>query len=459
MNIDFNNLKNKKVTVMGLGLLGGGVEDVKWLVKKGAKVLVTDLKTKKELKESLKKLKGLPVKYILGKHREKDFRETDLIIKNPAVPKKLKYLEIARKSGILIESDLSLFFRLFKGRIIGVTGTKGKSTTVTLIAEIFKEAKKRFIFGGNIGQSPLADLDKNYPLAILELSSWQLEDLAYLKRSPEVAVITTIFPDHLDRYRNFQEYIKAKKIIFKFQKKEDVLVLNYDNKITRSFIKEVESRVAYFSKGHLKNKNSVFVKGQVIVFRQNKKEKKIVSLKEIKHKYHLGNILAAVSVACIFGIFPKIIKKVLKDLKGLPDRLELVRVLKGVKYYNDTTATVPEAAIFALKSLSRNRDIILISGGADKKLNFEEFAQEVKKRCKAVILLPGTATKNIKHQISSIKYHLFFEVKNIREAVRKAANFAQKHDIVLLSPGCASFGLFRNAYDRAKQFKKAVLSL
>jgi len=455
--LDFQNLKNKKVTVMGLGLLGGGVETVRWLIKKGANILVTDLKKKSQLKESLNKLKDFSIKYVLGEHCKKDFCGADLVIKNPAVPKESEFLKIARQNNIPIESDLSIFFRLFKGKIIGIAGTKGKSTTTTLISEIFKKAKKKFIFGGNIGQSPLIYLDKNYHLAVLEISSWQLEDMIHLKKSPNIAIVTTIFPDHLDRHKNFKEYIKAEKIIFKFQSQKDILILNYDNQITREFAKEAKSKVFYFSQKNLSHKKGLFIKGKKIFFR-DQKEKEILSLDEIKNKQNLGNTLAAILTACLSDVSPKIIKKVLKDFKGLPNRLELIRVAYRVKYYNDTTATIPEATINALFSFPAKK-IILISGGADKKLNFKKFAQEVKKRCKAVILLPGTATKKIEKELLVIGYKLLVKVRNMKEAVSQASKIAKSGEIVLLSPGCASFGIFQNAYERAKEFIKAVKKL
>ncbi|MFN3301690.1 MAG: UDP-N-acetylmuramoyl-L-alanine--D-glutamate ligase [Patescibacteria group bacterium] len=439
--LDFNNLKNKKVVVMGLGLLGGGVGVVKWLVKQGANVLITDLKTKNQLKSSLDKLKGLPVKYVLGKHREKDFKNADLIIKNPAVPRHSKFLKIARKNNIPIESDLSIFFRLFKGKIIGVTGTKGKSTTVSLLSHILKMSKKKFIFGGNIGQSPLNYLDKNYPLAVLEISSWQLEDMAHLKKSPHIACITTIFPDHLNTYKNFREYINSKKLIFKYQKKGDILVLNADDPIVKKFAKLSKAKVIFFS-----SRSSSF-------FLSDRLKKKTRGKTLI---YCNNDILAAATIASILKIPSTTIKKAIKTFRGLPNRLEFVREKNGIKYYNDSTSTVPQSTILALNSFGKERNIILISGGADKKLDFKKMAREISKKCKWVILLPGTATKKIKKELLKIGYDSLFEVKTMKEAVNKANKIATRGDIVLLSPGCASFGIFQNAYDRGAQFVKQV---
>ena len=454
--MDFTNLQGKKVVVMGLGLLGGGVEVVKWLHKKGAKVLVTDLKRERELRTSLKEIKKLRnIKFVLGRHREQDFSSADLIIKNPGVSRDSKFLKIARKNNIPIESDLSLFFRLFKGEIIGVTGTKGKSTTVSLLSHILKTAKKKFIFGGNIGQSPLNYLDKNYPLALLEISSWQLEDMAHLKKSPSVACVTTIFPDHLNTYKNFAEYVQAKKLIYKFQTKKDILILNADDPIVKKFAQEATAKIFYFSSQKSINKG-IFTKNGAIIFRDSK-EHKIINLTEIKTKISINSLLAAITIASIFKISPAIIKKALKSFRGVANRLEFIREINGIKYYNDSTSTVPQSTILALNSLTDKRNIILISGGADKGLDFSKMAKKIKENCKSIILLPGTATPKLKPLILNLKSRpqtIF--AKNMKEAVKEANKIAEQNDIVLLSPGCASFGVFKNAYDRAAQFVAAV---
>jgi UDP-N-acetylmuramoylalanine--D-glutamate ligase len=427
--MDFRNLQGKKVVVMGLGLLGGGVETVKWLVKQGANLLVTDLRTKEQLTKSLAQLRGFKTQYILGKHREQDFRKADLIIKNPGVTRDSKFLQIAKKNHVPIESDLSLFFRLFKGKIVGVTGTKGKSTTVSLLAHILKTAKKKFIFGGNIGHSPLNYLDKKYSLAVLELSSWQLEDMAHLKKSPQIAAVTTIFPDHLNTYKNFQQYVNAKKLIFKYQTKNDTLILNADDPIVRKFAKGTKAKVKYFFP---------------------------------KKSQQSSNILAATAIATALEISPIIIKKAIKNFRGVPNRQEFIREKNGIKYYNDSASTVPQSTNMALAMLAslKIKNIILISGGADKDLNFKEMARQVVKKCKAIILLPGTATPKLKSLIFNLKPYLpIFPVQTMDQAVKLATAQAEKNDIVLLSPGCASFGVFQNAYDRAAQFITAVKNL
>ncbi|MDD3102199.1 MAG: UDP-N-acetylmuramoyl-L-alanine--D-glutamate ligase [Patescibacteria group bacterium] len=454
------NLNGKKVLVMGLGIIGGGLETVRWLLKQGAKITITDLRTEKELKPSLEKLKNFSIKYILGKHRPQDFKSADLIIKNPAVRNSSPFLKIAQDNQVPITTDINLFFELYPGQIIGITGTKGKSTTTTLIYQILKKSRQKVNLGGNIGFSPLKFLNnktKKDSKMILELSSFHLENL---KKGPEIAVITNLFPDHLDRYKTFKKYIEAKKIILKRQSKKGIAILNYDNKKSYQLNSYCRGKVYWFSKKPFSKKDGVFLKNQEIYFRQNNQLEKICSVARIKilGEHNLENILAAVCVAAILKIKPQMIQKFLNDFSGIANRLELVRIFKGVKYYNDTAATMPEAAISALKSF--NQPVILICGGADKNLKFQEFAQYIKKYGKIIILLPGTATPRLKSQILSAKSEKkIFEVKNMKEAIEMSQKNAKKGDIVLLSPGCASFGLFKNEFDRGGKFKKFVKNL
>ena len=468
---------------MGLGLIGGGIGVVKWLVRQRAKVLVTDLKSEEVLNPSLKKLKEYPIEYVLGRHRLIDFKNTDLIIKNPAVSRKSKYLRIARKKGIPVETDISLFFQQCPCPIIGITGTKGKSTTTALLGKIFQLAGYKTFVAGNIGKSPLEFLPHVKLLnclivkLILELSAQQLEDLTRIRQSPHIAVITNIFSDHLNRYQNIKAYIEAKKVIYKYQKPQDYTVLNYDNKITRGLSREVKGECFYFSTK--RSVKGVFVeKGFIVFTRQKPKafgragkqtiEQKICSIKDLRisGKHNLENILAAISVGVLAGLAPRIIRRAIKNFKGIPCRLEFVRQVTGVKYYNDTLATMPEATIAALASLgqlgaksqkSKVKSIVLIAGGADKGLEFKKLAEEIKKKCKAVILLSGTATPKLKYQIQNTKYKIqIIDAASMKEAVKKGQLLAKRGDTVLLSPACASFGMFQNEFDRGRQFCKYV---
>lgn len=393
--------KNKKVTIMGLGLHGGGVGVAKFFAEQGADVLVTDLKTKDQLKESVDKLKNLSIEFVLGKHREKDFVDADLVIKNPAVRADSFYLKKAKK----IKTDIQIFFDLFEGEIIGVTGTKGKSTAATLIYLLLKTKYPKIRLAGNIGVTPLEILGKT-DIVVLELSSFELEDL---KKSPHIAVVTTLFEDHLNRYKNFKEYIKSKKPIFKYQNKNDILFLNKDNHYTKNLAKEARSKVIFFPENQ-----------------------------------------AAVSVARFFKIPENNIRKVISSFKGVPYRQEFIREVNGVKYINDTAATTPQSTIMAIRNF---KNIVLIAGGEDKNLNYEELNKEIRKSVKNLILLPGTATNKLK---GGLEYR---SAKSMQEAVIISAKLAEGGDIVLLSPGAASFNIFKNEFDRGAQFTEAVKKL
>ena len=467
------DLKGKKITVIGLGLHGGGTSTVKFLAQAGAQVLVTDIKKKEELAPSLKKLKKLKnIKYVLGQHRPEDFVAVDMVIKSPAVSPKSPYLKIARKHKIPIETDISLFLRLVKAKIIGITGTKGKSTTAWLLSRFLKS---RFptILAGNIGTSPLKEFSQisSKTKVVLELSSWQLQDIAFLKKSPQVAVITNIYQDHLDKHKSLQEYLDSKKVIFQFQKPGDILVLNYDNELCRKLAGEAPSKVYFVS--HKQNLTEILAQEsrfQVGVYLKNDdfyydlKEKPMAKREHLllPGEHNLENALLAMAVARLEGVSPNSIRKTLRKIPTLPGRLQFLRKVQGVKYYNDTCATTPEATIAALKTLGNpeNPNIILIAGGSDKKLLFKDLAQEINHQVKALVLLKGEATDKIKEELNLINYPgKQEEVSDIKEAVKKAQGLAQVGDIILLSPAAASFNLFQNEFDRGEQFEKAVQEL
>lgn len=430
--------KSSKIVIMGLGLHGGGVGVVKYFVSQKAEVIVTDLKNSSQLKESVEELKGLKVKFVLGKHREEDFKNADMIIKNPDVPSSSPFLEIARKNNIPIKDDISLFFDLCPGEIIGVTGTKGKSTVATLIYELLK-SKFQTVLAGNIGISPLeflSDIKKDSKV-VLELSSFALENL---QKSPQIAVITNLFPDHLNRYEGFREYIEAKKAIFKYQDKKDVLILNNNDPESKKLVSEAKGKVIFFDN---------------------------------------YNTDAAIKVAELFKIPENDIQRIISTFKGVPHRQEFIKEVNGKKYFNDTTATNPRAVKFALETFKKNfpnSKIILIAGGEDKKLSYRALAKDIEKNVERLVLLPGSASNLIKRDLKKFK---IYNVKSMTEAVKRASQL--DGDIVILSPGAASFtphhflkkgdeqknfrkngagfNLFKNEFDRGIKFIKAVNKL
>jgi len=462
------DLKNRRITIMGLGLNQGGLGVARFLAKAGAKILVTDLKTEEELGPSLKKLKGFDIKYILGRHREEDFINTDMVIQNPAVPHNSKYLEIAQNQRIPIETDLGLFFQFCPSKnIIAVAGTKGKSTVSQLIYHIFKEAQKDTILAGNIGISVLDILEKINPQTwvILEISTWQMEGIKDRKFKPHTAVLTNILPDHLDRYSNFEKYAQAEKLIFKYQHPNDNLVVNFDNKETHRAKRETNSKVYWFSAKE-KIEPGCCLENDKLVFQLGEYKMAFAKISDLPlpGPHNLENILAASTVGFIHNIPGEIILKALKNFPGIPYRLEFIEEFKGIKFYNDTCATTPEATLAALESFSKH-PIILILGGKDKKLNYGNFGIAIgkNKNIKRIILLQHPAYDASLKILSALKKHLdsekIIQISNLKVGVEIALQQAKANDLILLSPAAASFGMFKNEFDRGDQFNKIVKNL
>lgn len=446
------DFRGKKIIIMGLGLHGGGVEIVKFFAKTGAKLIITDLRSKKDLLPSLERIKNLRnIHYVLGRHRVEDFLSADLIVKNPGVKPDSPYLLLANKRHIPVISELGIFFRFCPARIIGVTGTRGKSTTAYLIWKFLQTKNKRVFLGGNIRKSALAFLPrlKKSDVVILEISSFQLQDLSsertiipgfppLLKRSPDIAVLTNIMRDHLNWHSNFAEYIKAKENIFVFQKKNDLLFLNLSDQLIRKIARKALSKV--------------------IAPKLPVKFSKIV--KEKLGGHYFSSIALAIAVARHLGTDEKSIKSILKSFRGLEGREEHLGKVKGTNFINDTTATMPDATIAALKrfrEIAGLKQLILIAGGTDKKLDFKEMARSIKKMADCLILLPGSASDKIKKRLKD--YGDFKEARSMEEAVRLAYRAARSGDYIILSPGAASFGLFLNEFDRGDKFVDAVSKL
>ena len=451
---------------MGIGLHGGGIGTVKFLASHGAKVIATDLKSREQLSASLEKLKGLKnVQYVLGQHRMEDFSKVDMVIKNPAAQWSDKHIKFALENNVPVEMDSSLFFKLCKNPIIGITGTKGKTTTATLIYQILKAAGKNPI---KVGISQVSVLDKltllkKDSIPVFELSSWRLSALGRAKLSPHIAVFKNIMTDHLNYYGTMEKYFQDKKYIFTNQKPKDWLVINNNDEILCDAVKDVRGQIIRFSYGELKGGRGVFIDDEVIYLNNGIDVKKLVAVKDITIPGHhnLSNIMAAIGAVYAWGLSASEIKKALPQLKGVAHRLEFVRELSGVKYYNDTAATIPDASISALNSFEQ--PIILIAGGTDKDLEFSQFGKRIIEKAKGVVLLKGDATekllikikKNIPEQ-SSLEIEV---VDSIEKAVAAAKLLSQKGDVVLLSPGAASFGLFANEFERGDKFREAVKKL
>lgn len=467
--------KDKKVLLFGLGSLGGGVATAKWLFNNGAKLRITDFKKKSSLKKSLSRLKNIKASYILGRHRYQDIDWADYVIVNPGVSYKNDYINYALSKNKFVENDCSLFFSYAKGKIIAITGTRGKTTTTTWLFQLLQKligSKRNIILGGNQPEKGLLKIIKKTnpdSLAILELSSFQLEFYRCGLKAPKIAIITSIFNDHLNRYKNIQEYFKTKANIFRNQTKDDYLILNYDNQWTKSILKlKPKSQVYFVSlQDKLKNVSGIYYCQNHIFIKDNGKLFDLGNFKDFETIFGFHNLsnLLFVFLGCYLFFksenkkMPKIPKKYLLSFKTPPYRQEIIYQDKKLLIVNDSASTSPDAVIVALKRfLALNKNLILIAGGTDKNLDFEELAVFLKNNLKPtnLVLLEGTATTKLINQLKRVKFNLFQEniFNNLKDCVLKSFIIAQKYpySVIIFSPGSASFEKFKNEFERGKKF-------
>ncbi len=434
--MQINNYKDMNVLIFGLGLNQGGAGSAKFFAKAGANVRVTDLKSAEVLKSSVDQLNEFRnIEFVLGKHQNEDFDWADLIIKNPSVKPNNEFLQYALSKGKKIEMDMGIFLdHVNPSQIIGVTGTKGKSTTSSLIYEALKANNKSVLFAGNIGKSVLDTLEflNEKTLVILEISSFQLESFNSHQVSPHWAVITNITPDHLNYYATMDEYIQAKKLIGKYQTSEDYLFLKEGDTVvdTPQFLEGLKGKIIRFSKNDLPAD-----------FRPN-----------LKGEHNLNNIAAALAITNSFGLSQETILNSLQSFKGVPFRMELVKVWDGVKIYNDTTATGPDAGIKALEAFP---NCILIAGGMNKNMPYEEYAQAVDEKAKMVFFLEGDSTDLIKNLMKRQEKNKG-TFNNLKQLLGKVKEVVKEEDVILFSPAATSFNLFQNEFDRGRKFNAAV---
>ncbi|MGE5609214.1 MAG: UDP-N-acetylmuramoyl-L-alanine--D-glutamate ligase [Bacillota bacterium] len=425
------NLSGKRVTVAGLGRFGGGISVSKWLVQQGARVLVTDQAKPEVLASSVKELEGLPIEFRLGEHREEDFTSADLIVPSPAVPPGNKFLQAARQAGVPITTEIRLFIERCPAKIIGVTGTKGKSTTTTLLGKML-ETKYTTWVGGNIGKSLLFELpriEKDH-LVVLELSSFMLEYLGETHWSSHVAVVTLIAPDHLDRHGTMEAYVEAKKNMLRYQRAEDYAVLNENCRDLEQFTHATPGKVLLF--GIAKRKPFEI---------------------RLPGKHNQLDAQAAFAAAGIFDVSWQEAQDAIRNFCGLAHRLQLVHEARGVRYYNDSIATIPEAAIAALESFPP-KTVIQIVGGYDKHIPLTAMCSALVQRAKAILCI-GQTGKTIAKTIqdtSSATAAALYECGDLATAMKIAKQIATAGDVVLLSTGCASYDQFRNFEQRGEMF-------
>lgn len=456
--------KGKKVLVVGFGV--SGVSVAKYMTKQGAKVTVTDTKQKSELTESVNACADLKIEYELGKHNDLSFRSAEMVVMSPGVPLNIKPLDGTRELNIPITNEIDLAAAALKEPLIAVTGTNGKTTTTTLIGEMFKADNRPVFVGGNIGK-PLLDYlteGERASVVVAELSSFQLE--LTQKVVPAVAVITNVEPDHLDRYTSYEAYIGAKKRLLQACDKNSYVVLNYDNPVTQSFGQDCVGRLMWITKQNpmkiggefAENFNGCYYSAsekKIYTKIFGKEESYDVSKIRVYGEHNKENFMAAICAARAVGVNPMAIQKTIDEFRGIAHRLEFVRKKDGVFLFNDSKATNPQSMLKAIAAFPAN-PIILIAGGKDKNFDFTPLAETVRQRCKLLILM-GEAKEKMNRAIGD--FAETYLVGTFEEAVLLAFQKSRNGDIILLSPGCSSFDMFRNYEERGDYFKKLVHQL
>jgi UDP-N-acetylmuramoylalanine--D-glutamate ligase len=455
------DLAGKRVTVLGLGVHGGGIGVARFFAEQGAIVTVTDAKTADELQSSVDQLAGLDIRFVLGEHDEHDFskRGADMVIRNPSVPRRAPLLERARGEGVPVEMEMSLFLRFAPGPVIGVTGTKGKTTTSNLLALMLQDWKPDTRIAGNMGIPALSLLpDLNEEIAtVLELSSWQLEGMDEHAVSPHIAVITNISPDHLNTYDSYEAYAETKRRIGAHQTGDDFLIVNADDREARKAMVESPGRVVPFGR-RVNGGSGMTISGRQLEWRFDGHSAKFdvpASSFALAGEHQLSNVAAAASAALMLGAPAESVQAGIVAFDGVPNRGELVAEIDGVLYVNDTAATAPAAAIAAMERFAGQR-IHLITGGANKSLDLEPLAEAILQHAASVALIDGSATPLLQRLLANIERPLTGPFRGMDPAVDAARATARRGDVVLLSPGVASFGIFTDEFDRGEQFRSAV---
>jgi UDP-N-acetylmuramoylalanine--D-glutamate ligase len=452
------DLSGIKATVMGLGLHGGGLASARFLAECGADVTVTDMKGESSLTESIAALSDLPIRYVLGRHDLEDFAHADLVVKNPAVRPDSPYILASRS----VETDISLFLRFARSPLIAVTGSKGKSSVSSAIYHVLSSSGKTAHLGGNITVSPLSFLrqcDPDTPV-VLELSSWQLADMRGLGvLKPLIAVLTSIMPDHMNRYSSMEDYVSDKRLIYADQDKSCFTICNGDDTWGRSFASETGGRVLWYSdsasgrpgawiEDNPSRRGLYSIKGD-----PTDAEEILPSRILVPGEHQRKNLLAAALACRAFGMNAESIASSLAAFPGVEHRLERFAESDGILWYNDSAATIPQAVDAALSSF--NCPVILITGGTDKNIDFEPV-RSIYAKAKNIILLAGSGTDKLMQILEQDRVPFTGPFDDLGLAVKAAISFATPGDAVILSPGCASFGMFLHEFDRGRKFKEMV---
>jgi len=446
-------IKNKRVLVVGLGK--SGVASAIFLKERGARVSVSDAKTEDQLRSAIPSLLDKGISVETGGHGERTFRDQDLIVVSPGVPRDVPQLEKARAAGIPIVGEVELASRFLKGHIIAITGSNGKTTTTALAGEVIGMGGYEVLVGGNIGTPAISLVSEatSDTYTVLEISSFQLESIETFH--PEIAVIVNITPDHLDRHHSFEAYLEAKARIFENQTPQDHAVLNGDDPTCAGLAGRLRAKVYWFSRKE-EIECGAFVRDSKIFWRDDGVDWEVMPASGItlKGAHNLENVLAAVCVGRIVGCEPHRIRRAVEEFKAVEHRLEYVTTIQGVEYYDDSKATNVDATIKALEAFPGNIHIIL--GGKDKGSDYSVLKDLLHARAKRVYTI-GAAAQKIESQIAGAVPVLHAET--LATAVKRAAESAAEGDIVLLAPACASFDQFESYEQRGRVFKEIVQAL
>ncbi len=452
------NLKNKKIAIIGLGV--SNIPLIDYLHDFQAKITVFDKRNEEKIdKDVLEKIENYKISKNFGENYLSNLKDFDIIFKSPSCRPDLPEIEAEVKRGAILTSEIEKVLELAPCKIIAVTGSDGKTTTTSLIYEIVKQKYKAYL-GGNIGIPLFTKIKEIQPenVVVLELSSFQLMTM---KKSPDIAVVTNVTPNHLDIHKSYEEYIEAKKNIFLNQNEDNTLVLNYDNEITKNFAKTAKSKVIFFSSKE-KIENGVIYDDGIIKISEDGLRRHLLKLKDthLRGTHNAENICAAIAATKdLVQIEDQI--NAIKGFEGVPHRIEFVREINGSKWYNDSIASSPTRTIAGLNSF--DEEIVLIAGGYDKHLDYEPIAKPILDKVKTLILLGQTSGKILnavkeKQEELGVKIDIY-KVDTLEEAVDKAKMEAKPNQVVLFSPASASFDMFKNFEERGNKFKELVKNL
>ena len=454
------DFRNRRVTVMGLGRFGGGTGAVRFLCARGARVTLTDLQNEQALAASLAELGDCRLDALhLGGHREEDFSNADLVVANPAVPPGDRFLELARSARVPVTSEINLFWQLNRAPIAAVTGSNGKSTTAAILHAILEATGRKSWFGGNIGRSLLPEVDaiRADDSVVLELSSFQLEELDQIQASPHVAVVTNFSPNHLDRHGSLGAYRRAKQTILRWQDARAAAVLNADDPDVLTW--PARGRRFCFGKNDIGGFGA-FENGQAVMFRDEKRTESlpIAEWCALPGSHNLRNATAAACAALAMNVDIDAVRAGIEGFRALPHRLQLVAEAAGRRFFNDSKATTPESLQAALDAFTA--PIVLLAGGYDKHVDLDPMATSIARRAKAVALMGRTAERLLGRLQQEIDGGNCVEpvrarsCRSLEDAFSWAVLNSDPGDVILLSPGCASYDWFRNFQERGDRFAK-----